>query len=283
MEPKFKRWEVVRVVESEETTDDRIAGLVGVVRSEHENGRGGWYYSVKLDDRNDEYLMQEDEIESTGLMEDEEELYWPDVITIQVDPETGEGRLAGEDEFEGFGEGGIPFHASVYVRLPPDAGEGEGKDHGVLLGKALKTDGTWRYAVGLMETRRVQAFDEDELDATVSLEPDEFPDRWSVTGIEELEAAEGLEFTYVWDAPPPRFATREIVRIVEAPETLEAGVAGREGPVRASFLEDDLIWSYTVDLGTMRESPVVAEPFLEPTGRFEPRPQRRPMPRAEGR
>jgi hypothetical protein len=238
---------------------------------------GGWCYSVNIPRRRHHgYSMEEHEIESTGRMAPPEPEAPRVSMKVQVDPDSGAGTLLDEagneidavdDEAEG-----LPLFTVTSV-IAPDADEDDDDEHGVVVAKGRRPDGSWRYVVLLWDERVVEAHDRHELDPTVWIERGTFLDQGRPAGLEEVERAEragGVELVAAWNAPRPVFGYDQGVRVLDRPHT--AAVAGRVGAVRCEELGDDLRWRYWVlfddDPAADCQSATVDEADLEATGRY---------------
>ncbi len=271
----FKRREVVRVLSNDDTEHFEIAGLTGIVFDISLDMDGEWVCGITLPRRRGRvYSMMADELESTGEFAPPEP---PDpnpvTIKVRVDPESGETTA-----FDSAGNEIIPdevdeargpeLFSNVSV-THPDLHEGE-HQYGVLVGKARRPDGSWRYAVLLDEDRVVLPFDAEHVYVRSWTEPGEFLDFRRPAGIDELEQTEPLSYLAAWNAPAPKFGYDQEVRILDRPHT--APVAGRVGRVLWEILNDDLGWSYWVDFeddpDAEYQSVTVAEEDLEATGTY---------------
>ncbi len=272
--PLFEEREVVRVLPNADTTRYRIAGLTGTVRRVHERSRGGWYYSVTIPRRRrHSFSLEEDELETTGAVAPPEPEGRTTTLRVRVDPETGDGNLLDETgkEIDVHGDverHGLPLFTWTEI-VDPVADEDDDRESAVVLGKARRPDGGWRYIVLRVDDRTLGAYDAEGLDPTAWEDEGEFLDHERPHGLEDLEREEGLDFVAAWKAPRPAFGYDEGVRVLYRPHT--APVAGRTGVVYHQFLSDDLRWSYFVlfdDVTAEVQSATVGEQDLEPTGTY---------------
>ncbi|MDP9386558.1 MAG: Imm31 family immunity protein [Actinomycetota bacterium] len=272
--PRFKQREIVRVVASAKATRHGVVGFTGTVLGVHERG-GGWYYSVTIPRRRrHSFSMEEDELESTGAVAPPEPERPTTSLRVRVDPEAGEGTVLDEsdqavdldDENEELH--GLPLFTWTEI-VDPDADELDDQESAVVIGKARRRDGGWRYVVLRLDDRVVCAYDGEELDPTVWRDEGEFLDRERPGGMEELEREEGLDFVAAWKAPRPAFGYDEGVRVLDRPHT--APVAGWTGRVCHHFLGNDMRWQYFVlfdDVTADIQSATVGEEDLEATGTY---------------
>ncbi|MDP9386368.1 MAG: Imm31 family immunity protein [Actinomycetota bacterium] len=271
--PRFQEREIVRLVDSAKTAQHAIVGFTGTVAAVHESYDGGWCYTVNIPRRRRQnFSMEEDELESTGTMAPPAPERPKRSLRLRVDPETGGGTALDESgqEIEVDDEDdelhGVPLFTWTEI-VDPDADELDDWVAAVVIGKARRRDGGWRYVVLRLDDRVVCACDGEELDPTVRCDEGEFLDRERPAGLEELEREERLDFVAAWKAPRPAFGYDEGVRVLDRPHT--APVAGRTGSVRHHLLGDDLRWRYFVlfdDVAAEVQSATVAEEDLESTG-----------------
>lgn len=87
MKPRFEFYEVVQVRSGEK------AGVEGAIMGRAQGADGTWNYSVHLYSVGTSWYFREHELEATGRMDRRESFYDGDTITVQVDPDTGEGRV----------------------------------------------------------------------------------------------------------------------------------------------------------------------------------------------
>lgn len=275
--PRFRRHEIVRMVTSAKNEAYGVVGFEGIVDDVDKRPDGSWYYDVTIPRRRHRgYTMEEHEIEGTGRIAPPE----PEVprvsMKVQVDPDSGAGTLLDEagDEIEAIDDEaeGLPLFTVTAV-IAPDADEDDDDEHGVVVAKGRRPDGSWRYVVLLWDERMVEAHDRHELDPTVWIERGTFLDRGRPAGLDEVERAEragGVELVAAWHAPRPAFGYDQGVRVLDRPHT--EAVAGRVGTVRAEDLGDDLRWRYLVlfddDPAADCRSATVDEADLEATGRY---------------
>lgn len=279
MEPsprRFTRLEVVQVRATPGTRRRRIAGLFGVILEDGEmNWEGRWHYAVSLPRRRHRSTrILEDELESTGRFEVPEDEVDGVGMRVRVDHDTGEGSLLAEDGGEieidiDNGGAGVAFFSCVQI-LDHDAGEDDDLDQGVIVAKAQRPDGQWRYAVLIAGERRVTGHERHELDPAIWLDPAEFLDAPRPDGLDDFDRSETLTFTAAWRAPRPAFGYDQRVRVLARAYT--DAVADREGAVRLELLGDDLRWSYFVvlddDPNSSVQSVTVGEEDLETTGDY---------------
>ncbi len=270
--PRFEEGEIVRVRHTTDTARHRIAGFTGTVDGIYESFRGGWYYGVTIPRRRRRsFSVEEHELESTGAVAPPEPEGPTTTLRVRVDPATGEGRLLDEtgQEIDVHGDEelhGLPLFTRAEI-VHPEADELDDREAAVVLGKARRPDGGWRYVVLRVDDRTLGAYDAEGLDPTAWEDEGEFLDHERPDGLEELERQEGLDFLAAWKAPRPAFGYDEGVRVLYRPHT--APVAGRTGAVYHQFLSDDLRWSYLVlfdDVTAEVQSATVGEGDLEPTG-----------------
>ncbi len=267
--------EIVRVRSTERTEHREIAALTGVVSDVSRDVDGEWVCGVMLPRRRRRYYsITADELESTGQFAPPEP---PDpnpvTMTVRVDPESDEATAfdsaGGEIVVDEVDEArGPELFSDVTVTLP-GLPEDEHQD-GVLIAKARRPDGSWRYAVLLDDDPVVVPFDAEHVFVRSWTQPGKFLDFRRPAGIDELERTEPLSYLAAWNAPRPAFGYDQEVRVLDRPHT--APVAGRVGIVRWEILNDDLGWSYWVDFeddpDAEHQSATVAEEDLEATGTY---------------
>jgi hypothetical protein len=85
---KYEFYEIVRI------RAPKKHGEEGTVLGKSQDSMGKWGYAVYVHSSEEVWNFREDEIESTGRMNNREAFYDGTGITVQVDPTTGEGSLA---------------------------------------------------------------------------------------------------------------------------------------------------------------------------------------------
>ena len=91
MSAKFSFYEVVEV-KSDRSILNEIEGLSGVILGMVKNDDGDWVYAVHIFDTDESWDVRESELISTGKKMAREDFYDGDSISVEVDPETGEGK-----------------------------------------------------------------------------------------------------------------------------------------------------------------------------------------------
>ena len=97
MAAKFQFYEIVRVKHQGDHIKP-VKGFEGAIMGMVEDHRGWWAYSVHLYEYDSSTYFREDELESTGRMDNYETFYDGTHITVRVDPETLEGRIVDDQE-----------------------------------------------------------------------------------------------------------------------------------------------------------------------------------------
>lgn len=269
--PRFKMREIVTVLANERTVATGHAGLTGSVCGHSPLVGGGWDYSVSLPRRRRMvYGFLVDELESTGRREPKQETT---SMRIRVDPDSGSTTIldsAGEPiELPAEDDSvGVPFFTEVAVRDPDDPDRYP--IDGVVVAKARRPDGSWRYGVLPDDEQVVRALDREQFWARVPTDPGEYLDRASRPDVDEVEADATLAYTAVWHAPAPAYGYDQVVRVLDRPHT--APVVGRCGRVITEQLGDGLTWSYFLilddDPTAQYRYLTVAEVDIEATGEY---------------
>lgn len=269
--PRFEMREIVTVLATERSVASGLAGLTGSVCGYSALSSGEWDYGVSIPRRRREvYGFLGHELESTGRREPKEERV---SMRIQVDPDSGRSTVLDDERFpvELPGEDddvGIEFFTRVAVPGQDDP-EGDRLD-GVVVAKARRPDGSWRYGVLLEDEQAARTFERRQLWVSGWTDPGKYLDRDPEPDVDEIERATELVFTSVWHAPPPAFGYDQEVRVLDRPHA--APVAGRVGKVVTELLRDDLRWAYFVvlddDPTAEYRSLTVAENDLEATGNY---------------
>ncbi|MDX1992502.1 MAG: Imm31 family immunity protein [bacterium] len=93
--PKFQYFEVV-VVNSTASNAARFYQMQGVMLGLTEEDDSTWGYSVYFDDFGETFYFHSDDLTSTGKFH--HDFYSGKKIKVEVDPNTGAGRLADENQ-----------------------------------------------------------------------------------------------------------------------------------------------------------------------------------------
>ncbi len=91
-ESKFQFYEIVKI-QSQQPNTAEIHGVEGAITGMAENDDGVWGYSVHIYSIDDTWYILEDELEPTGKMDRHETFHSGESIIVEVDPDTGEGRI----------------------------------------------------------------------------------------------------------------------------------------------------------------------------------------------
>jgi hypothetical protein len=89
---KYEFYEIVRV------RVPKKHGEEGTVLGKSQDGSGKWGYAIYIHSSEEVWNFRENELESTGRMNNREAFYDGTGITVQVDPNTGEGSLVEQEE-----------------------------------------------------------------------------------------------------------------------------------------------------------------------------------------
>jgi len=89
---KYQFYEIVKI-QSDDTSKAEINGQEGAVTGMAQNDDGMWGYSVHIYSIDDTWYLLEKELAPTGKMDKHETFHSGESITVEVDPETGEGRI----------------------------------------------------------------------------------------------------------------------------------------------------------------------------------------------
>lgn len=270
---RHHRWEVILITRSAHTERLGIVGLTGTITSIYDDGGDGRRYGVTVPRRRHQHFtLSDDEMEGTGRSAEREPESHRTSLRVGVDPKTGRGSLldrAGVAITVDDGASGLALFTFVSV-LDPAADEDEDLHEGVVVAKARRADGTWRYIVLLENQRVLLVHDGHELDPAFWTEPGHFLDHPLPKDADTIKRAEGLDFLAAWNAPPPVFGYDQQVRVLARAHT--DALAGRTGSIRSEDLSDDLRWSYWVlfddDEASEFRSVTVGEEDLEATGLY---------------
>jgi len=95
MSARLSFYEVVQI-KSDRTALSEINGLSGAILGMAQNDDGDWVYAVHIFDTEDSWDIREVELAPTGKVMSRSDFYdEDDVVQIEVDPDSREGKLKG--------------------------------------------------------------------------------------------------------------------------------------------------------------------------------------------
>lgn len=95
--PKYQFYEVVRINATKPDSIQRgiskVNGLEGAILGMSQDSQGIWGYAVSIYSLETVWDILEHELEPTGKMDSRDTFYDGSSISVEVNPDTGEGRL----------------------------------------------------------------------------------------------------------------------------------------------------------------------------------------------
>jgi hypothetical protein len=93
MEAKFKYYEIVKVIKSDNSDSENLIGFIGVILGMAEDENGNWGYSVHINELEEVWDFKEEFLHSTGKLTNESDFFDGTFGKVKVNPESGEGSL----------------------------------------------------------------------------------------------------------------------------------------------------------------------------------------------